>query len=62
MPDRPHRSMDQHPLGIRTETKHACPECPIFYANPFCRWCLGTGLVEASRLAFWQRVQDAEAA
>lgn len=41
-----------HPLGeTRTGTvRHACPECVLGQPRPFCRVCLGAGLVDVGQL------------
>jgi hypothetical protein len=57
-----HRAMDQHPLGVRQPVKHACPECPIGQAGPFCVTCWGTGLVTEEDLFRWQAGQNRIAA
>jgi hypothetical protein len=52
------RPMSLHPRGERMTVSHACPQCPIGQATPFCEVCLGTGLVSTERLARWQSVQN----
>ena len=57
-----HVPLHQHPHGVRVDVDgHACPECPIFYPNVFCRTCHGRGLVTTLELAVWQRRHLAEA-
>ena len=51
-------SMGQHPLGIRQQVTHACPEHPIDAVPPLCPVCIGTGLVTTERLAAYQREQN----
>lgn len=59
-----------HPLaegsGRPLDVKHACPTCPVpgsvvdgivRQANPLCRFCLGTGLVDDQGLNAWNREQ-----
>lgn len=53
-----------HPLGVRMDIQHACPECPSPLAagltiapSILCRWCSGSGLLTTEQLARWQREQ-----
>lgn len=58
----PHRPLDQHQGGKRVEVLgHACPDCPVGAPQPFCRTCLGAGLVTTLQLNVWQLRHLAEA-
>lgn len=38
---------------------HACPECEIGKANPFCRSCHGSGLLTDLQLRIWEQQTNA---
>ena len=39
-----------HPLGERSTTLHACPECPLGNPGPHCPVCLAEGVISTDRL------------
>lgn len=49
--------LPQHPLGVRMDTAHMCPECGI-NVRPFCPVCLGAGTVTSARLARHQAEEN----